>query len=207
MAVRRTLALVLWAVVLQPNAVFAIEAKCSACEAIASDLEATLKEEMTKVKKPLDFRGRLDSKGNRLGKVVNYHKSEQFITDLFDDFCENVDDYVYIEGAWHRYKGGKDFKRPEWLKTKVPIGSTMKALKKEIQGYCARIIEEHEEDLTELIQSDDFEASIEGEGSMRTVLCRTLTDDCKGEDRRRKKQSKGGGGSSTGVPPTSKVDL
>ena len=43
--------------------------------------------------------------------------------------------------------------------------------------------------------------------SVSLSLCRTLTDDCKGEDRRRKKQSKGGGGSSTGVPPTSKVDL
>ena len=48
----------------------AIEAKCSACEAVAAELQGALESE--RPRNHLDMRGRLDSKGVRYGKMIDY---------------------------------------------------------------------------------------------------------------------------------------
>lgn len=47
-----------------------IESKCSACKAIGDELQYRIKNE--KPRNHIDMRGRLDSKGNRYGKVIDY---------------------------------------------------------------------------------------------------------------------------------------
>lgn len=202
---RATPLLLLAAVVLGCSGVAAIEGKCSACEAVAAEVVNKLKNE--KFKNPLDLRGRLDSKGNRYGKVIDYRKSEQYITDFFEDLCE-IDNYAFMlnlenRNEWMQYKGEGFAGLPEWLKNKVPGGALLKQQKKELQGYCARLVEEHEEDFAGVLQDDDEDLTADGKA--RQVLCRTLTDECKKEDkqraRERKEKAASIGGSSTGTLP------
>jgi hypothetical protein len=53
-----------------PTPCTAVEAKCSACEAVAASLTEALEQE--RPRNHLDMRGRLDSKGNRYGKMIDY---------------------------------------------------------------------------------------------------------------------------------------
>ena len=64
------LALLLALLALAVPHVGAIEAKCSACQAVAGELQQVLEKE--KPRNHVDMRGRLDSKGVRYGKVIPY---------------------------------------------------------------------------------------------------------------------------------------
>ena len=49
---------------------------------------------------------------------------------------------------------------------------------KEMQAYCARLVEEHEEELTAAIRGDGFNSS-----TTEGLLCRRLTNACKNQAR------------------------
>lgn len=63
-------AVVFTALCVVPTPSSAIEAKCSACEAVAAELQEALENE--RPRNHLDMRGRLDSKGIRYGKMIDY---------------------------------------------------------------------------------------------------------------------------------------
>jgi len=51
-------------------------------------------EEVSGVSMDIDMRGRLDSKGNRLGKMVPYKFSDLRMTEILEGLCEKMNGYV-----------------------------------------------------------------------------------------------------------------
>ena len=80
----------LWLLVLAVASIFAlsdaIDDKCAACRAVAGELEFELSKE--KPRNHLDMRHRLDSKGQRQGKLIDYRVSELRVVELLDDLCD-----------------------------------------------------------------------------------------------------------------------
>ena len=133
LASRRVLVLALSALVALargPIGSLAIESKCTACAAVAAELGGALESE--RPRNHLDLRGRLDSKGQRYGKLIDYKVSELRFVELLENLCEDVaSGYGYSVGVWR--KGSK------------PKGAQGKAMRAELSGYCHRLVEEQEE--------------------------------------------------------------
>nr|GMD21333.1 protein seele isoform X2 [Ipomoea batatas] len=72
--------------------VYSIEDKCGACTAVAEELEHGLMTE--KPRNHLDMRHRLDSKGQREGKLIDYRVSDLRVVELLDELCEKMQDYT-----------------------------------------------------------------------------------------------------------------
>merc|ERR1740115_708493 len=65
---------------------------CGVCKALVKEIRRGLKR--TDVPKMnLDLRGRLDSRGKRHGKVVDYAVSESRAMDVLEGICKNMKDY------------------------------------------------------------------------------------------------------------------
>ena len=140
----------------------AIDAKCSACVAVATSLQNALEAE--RPRNHLDMRGRLDSKGVRYGKLINYKVSELRFVELLEGLCDEVGDRFGLQGGQWK-KGKSDGKLPE-----------RKALRKELEGYCHRVVEEQEELLQEALYTKKFENE-----SVEELICRTYAPkDCDG---------------------------
>lgn len=95
----------------------AIDARCSACEAVAGELRGSLEADLAKKRDPLDYRGRLDSQGVRFGKVVDWRASEQRLDELLGGLPERLADY----GLWRPTVGWveqhpDDDAAPAWVK-------------------------------------------------------------------------------------------
>ncbi|CAN1322666.1 hypothetical protein LINPERPRIM_LOCUS32477 [Linum perenne] len=73
------------------TAVSAVDNKCAACNAVAGELEIGLSNE--KPRNHLDMRYRLDSKGQREGKVIDYRYCSPLY--LFE-FMEHYYYYVFL---------------------------------------------------------------------------------------------------------------
>ncbi|XLT68314.1 hypothetical protein HN873_024753 [Arachis hypogaea] len=175
----------LWLLVLVVAGIFAlsdaIDDKCAACRAVAGELEFELSKE--KPRNHLDMRHRLDSKGQRQGKLIDYRVSELRVVELLDDLCDKMQDYT--------------LKVPsslfQCLILWLLIFSTMdviinkqeaKAYAKDISTYCGRLLEETEDEFAELIKKGSVKV-----GEVSKVLCQDLSKHCsqrsiseKGED-------------------------
>ncbi|KAE8680349.1 glucan endo-1,3-beta-glucosidase 13 [Hibiscus syriacus] len=146
-----------------------IEDKCAACNAVAAEIEIQLSKE--KPRNHLDMRHRLDSKGQRQGKVIDYRMSELRAVELLDGLCENMQDYT-LEKI--------DSTRHEWIKVDnwdiLTIGKQeAKAYSKDISSYCGRLLEETEDELTELIKKGSVK-----QGEVSKLLCEDLSKHCGG---------------------------
>lgn len=75
----------------------AIDGKCSACVAVASSLQAALELERPRVH--VDMRGRLDSKGKRYGKLIEYKVSELRFVELLEGLCDAVGEKYGLQGG------------------------------------------------------------------------------------------------------------
>ena len=167
LASRRVLVLVLSALVALargPIGSLAIESKCTACAAVAAELGEALESE--RPRNHLDMRGRLDSKGQRYGKLIDYKVSELRFVELLENLCEDVaSGYGYSVGVWR--KGSK------------PKGAQGKAMRAELSGYCHRLVEEQEEALQAALYAGDLDPS-----TAEDVMCRQLAPkDCDGVHR------------------------
>ncbi|MED6119244.1 hypothetical protein PIB30_009890 [Stylosanthes scabra] len=152
----------------------AINDKCAACRAVAGELEFGIAKE--KPRNHLDMRHRLDSKGQRQGKLIDYRVSELRVVELLDDLCEKMQDYTLKEDTNEWYK----VVSWELLSNKQEA----KAYAKEISTYCGRLLEETEDEFAELIKKGSVKV-----GEVSKVLCQDLSKHCqtssisdKGED-------------------------
>ncbi|KAG8502984.1 hypothetical protein CXB51_001019 [Gossypium anomalum] len=146
-----------------------IDDKCAACNAVAAELEIQLSKE--KPRNHLDMRHRLDSKGQRQGKVIDYRMSELRAVELLDGLCEKMQDYTLEK---------LDSSRREWIKVHNWDVLTIdkqeaKAYSKDISSYCGRLLEETEDELTELIKKGSVK-----QGDVSKVLCEELSEHCSG---------------------------
>ncbi|XP_015884080.1 uncharacterized protein LOC107419784 [Ziziphus jujuba] len=146
---------------------FCIDDKCAACNAVAEELERGLSNE--KPRNHLDMRHRLDSKGQRTGKVIDYRISELRVVDLLDGLCEKMQDYTFQK---------VDSTRKEWIKVDNWDNLTTdkqeaRAYSKDISSYCGRLLEETEDELAELIKKGSVKV-----GDVSKVLCQGLSKHC-----------------------------
>ncbi|KAJ0085659.1 hypothetical protein Patl1_09369 [Pistacia atlantica] len=144
-----------------------IEDKCGACNAVAEELELGLSKE--KPRNHLDMRHRLDSKGQRVGKVIDYRVSELRVVELLEGLCDKMLDYT-LEKV--------DSTRREWVRVDHWDNITIskqeaKAYAKDISTYCGRLLEETEDELAELIKKGSIQA-----GDVSKVLCQDLSQHC-----------------------------
>lgn len=145
-----------------------IDDKCAACNAVAEELELGLANE--KPRNHLDLRNRLDSKGQRRGKVIDYRVSELRVVELLDGLCDKMQDYT-LEKI--------DSKRQEWIKVKSWENLTInkqeaRAHAKDMSSYCGRLLEETEDELAELIKKGSVKP-----GGVGKVLCEDLSQHCR----------------------------
>ncbi|KAA8537391.1 hypothetical protein F0562_026922 [Nyssa sinensis] len=148
-------------------AAFCIDDKCAACKTVAEELEHGLLNE--KPRNHLDMRHRLDSKGQRKGKVIDYRVSELRVVELLDGLCEKMQDYT-LEKI--------DSTRREWVKVDSWDNLTTnkqeaRAYSKDISSYCGRLLEETEDELAELIKGGSVKV-----GDVSKVLCQDLSKHC-----------------------------
>uniref|UniRef100_A0A2N9H793 DUF3456 domain-containing protein n=1 Tax=Fagus sylvatica TaxID=28930 RepID=A0A2N9H793_FAGSY len=146
---------------------YCVDEKCSACNAVADELEFGLSNE--KPRNHLDLRHRLDSKGQRKGKLIDYRVSELRVVELLDGLCEKMQDYTLDK---------IDSARQEWIKVDDWDNLTTnkqeaRAYSKAISSYCGRLLEETEDDLAELIKKGSVKV-----GDVSKVLCQDLSKHC-----------------------------
>ncbi|KAG9131791.1 hypothetical protein Leryth_009516 [Lithospermum erythrorhizon] len=144
-----------------------IDDKCSACNAIAEELERGMVNE--KPRNHLDMRHRLDSKGQRQGKVIDYRASELRAVELLDGLCDKMQDYTLEKvdkgtNVWIKVNSFDDLKNKQ----------EAKAYAKDISSFCGRLLEETEDDFTELIKKGSVEV-----GGVSNVLCKDLSKYCR----------------------------
>ncbi|KAL5706094.1 hypothetical protein ACHQM5_024303 [Ranunculus cassubicifolius] len=144
-----------------------IDDKCAACNAVAEELEIGLSNE--KPRNHLDMRHRLDAQGQRRGKVIDYRVSELRVVELLDGLCEKMQEYTLEK---------LDSTRREWIKVDDWGNLTIdkqeaRAYSKDISSYCGRLLEDTEDDLSELIQKGSV-----GVGDVSKVLCQDLSRHC-----------------------------
>ncbi|KAJ0234736.1 hypothetical protein HA466_0271060 [Hirschfeldia incana] len=143
-----------------------VDDKCAACNAVAEELESQLLKE--KPRNHLDLRNRLNSKGQREGKVIDYRMSDLRVVDLLDGLCDRMQDYTLQK---------VESKNSEWVKVESFDNLTnkqeAKAHANDISTYCGRLLEETEDELAEVIKNGSLKV-----GDARKVLCQTLSNHC-----------------------------
>ncbi|KAF5747246.1 hypothetical protein HS088_TW06G01427 [Tripterygium wilfordii] len=147
--------------------VSSIDDKCAACNAVAEEIEWGLSRE--KPRNHLDMRHRLDSKGQRKGKVIDYKVSELRVVELLDGLCEKMQDYTLQK---------IDSTRQEWIKVddwdKLTANKQeARASSKDISSYCGRLLEETEDELAELIKKGSVKVA-----GVSKILCQDLSKHC-----------------------------
>ncbi|XP_073526166.1 protein canopy-1-like [Phyllobates terribilis] len=168
---------------------FSIDDKCAACNAVAEELEHGLANE--KPRNHLDMRYRLDSTGQREGKVIDYRVSELRVVELLDGLCDKMQDYTLTKAAgstgkeWVRVKSWNDLTINECYFHKITSLAEIfvflkiskqeaKAYSKDISSYCGRLLEETEDELAEMIKRGSVKP-----GGVSKVLCQDISRHCK----------------------------
>ncbi|XP_075166419.1 canopy family protein seele [Haematobia irritans] len=131
------------------------DVKCHVCKAVVNEME----EEIGKVdpKKKIEVSGfRLDAHGNAVGKSVPMAKSEMFLSEVMDNICEKMDDYLKAT-----YK-----KTGKFTLMKIMIDGKMNPLSSEVDfvqdgdlnkslgHYCLEFVENHEDALLKHFKAD-----------------------------------------------------
>ncbi|KAL1194960.1 hypothetical protein V5N11_030492 [Cardamine amara subsp. amara] len=143
-----------------------VDDKCAACNAVAEELESQLLKE--KPRNHLDMRNRLNSKGQREGKVIDYRISDLRVVDLLDGLCDRMQDYTLQK---------VESKNRQWVKVEnfdnLTNKQEAKAHANDISTYCGRLLEETEDELAEVIKNGSLKV-----GDVHKVLCQTLSNRC-----------------------------
>ncbi|CAA2959867.1 canopy homolog 1 isoform X2 [Olea europaea subsp. europaea] len=150
------------------SSVYCIDDKCAACNAIAEELERGLMKE--KPRNHLDMRHRLDSNGQRQGKLIDYRVSELRVVELLDGLCEKMQDYTLDKvdkssKVWIKVNNWDNLKTSK---------QEARAHSKDISTFCGRLLEETEDDFSELIKKGSIKV-----GEVGKVLCQDLGRYCK----------------------------
>ncbi|XP_072981208.1 uncharacterized protein [Typha angustifolia] len=147
--------------------VSSIDDKCAACNAVAAELELGLSSE--KPRNHLDMRHRLDSKGQRKGKVIDYRVSELRVVELLDGLCEKMQDYTL-----QKLESGKQtwIKVGDWDSLEIDKQEA-RAYSKDLSTFCGRLLEETEDELAEWIKRGSVQA-----GGVSKALCEDLSKHC-----------------------------
>ncbi|XP_010434639.1 PREDICTED: uncharacterized protein LOC104718571 [Camelina sativa] len=90
----------------------------------------------------LDMRNRLNSKGQREGKVIDYRISDLRVVDLLDGLCDRMQDYTLQK---------VESMNSQWVKVgnfdNLTNKQEAKAHANDISTYCGRLLEETEDEV------------------------------------------------------------
>ncbi|GJM90019.1 hypothetical protein PR202_ga06256 [Eleusine coracana subsp. coracana] len=170
-AVYRSVALLLLAAILAAAAssASAIGDKCAACKAVAAELEIGISSE--KPRNHLDLRNRLNSKGQREGKVIDYRVSELRVVELLDGLCDKMQDYTLQKSE----SGEKGWvKVTDWNSFRTEKKAAARAHSKNLSTFCGRLLEETEDELAEWIKTSSTES-----GNVGKALCEDISKHCR----------------------------
>ncbi|CAM6047613.1 unnamed protein product [Sphagnum compactum] len=133
--------------------------RCAACKAVAGELEIDLASE--RPRNHLDMRHRLDSQGQREGKVIDYKVSELRVVELLDGLCTKMKEYT-LNSVLSQYNSD------------ILCRQAAETNSKAIVEFCGRLLETTDEQLTEMIRRGEIQA-----GEVERILCLELTKSCK----------------------------
>ncbi|KAL2346166.1 hypothetical protein Fmac_000166 [Flemingia macrophylla] len=147
---------------------FAVDDKCAACKAVAEELEIELSSE--RPRNHLDMRHRLDSKGQRQGKLIDYRYLYMPSSTSITRIC--FDSFIMIK--WKILKNCIYILVLASLTSAIfPYKQEARAYSKDISSYCGRLLEETEDELAELIKKGSVKV-----GGVSKVLCQDLSKHC-----------------------------
>ncbi|XP_034838482.1 protein seele [Maniola hyperantus] len=126
--------------------------KCLVCRQTFEELNKAIKG-VEKWKKVDVGNFRMDAAGNTMQDKVPAHRSAVYISEVIDDICKKMDDYVRV----HYKSTGKlaimllvtreGHMNPEFSKTKFVTDDD---LNKSLEYYCERMFEDNEDEITDL---------------------------------------------------------
>lgn len=139
--------------------VLSAEKRCAACHAIVGELDGQWNDKSKNMHKTVDLRSRLNSKGERTGKVVGYANSRIRAEDIVDSFCgndifewdEEKEEYYNSKDKFDREKntfGGKNNKI-DIMNLDVSSMTPDKARGKDFVKFCDTFVELNEDDLVD----------------------------------------------------------
>ncbi|XP_066321026.1 uncharacterized protein [Miscanthus floridulus] len=190
-AIHRSGALLLLAAILAAavTAASAIGDKCAACKAVAAELEIGISSE--KPRNHLDLRNRLNSKGQREGKVIDYRVSELRVVELLDGLCDKMQDYTLkkLESGekgwvkvtdWNSFQTGNFYQLcgscllvTDWNSFQTEKKAAARAHSKNLSTFCGRLLEETEDELAEWIKTSSTESE-----NVSKALCEDISKHC-----------------------------
>lgn len=147
----------------------AIGDKCAACKAVAAELEIGISSE--KPRNHLDLRNRLNSKGQREGKVIDYRVSELRVVELLDGLCDKMQDYT-LKKLESGEKGW--VKVTDWNSFQTENKAAARAHSKKLSTFCGRLLEETEDELSEWIKTTSTESEY-----VSKALCEDISKHCR----------------------------
>ncbi|KAG2648059.1 protein canopy-1-like [Panicum virgatum] len=170
-ATHRSGALLLLAAVLAAasSSACGIGDKCAACKAVAAELEIGISSE--KPRNHVDLRNRLNSKGQREGKVIDYRVSELRVVELLDGLCDKMQDYT-LQKLESGEKGW--VKVTDWNSFQTEKKAAARAHSKNLSGFCGRLLEETEDELSEWIKTSSSESE-----NVSKALCEDISKHCR----------------------------
>ncbi|CAK1593599.1 unnamed protein product [Parnassius mnemosyne] len=126
--------------------------KCLVCRQTFEELNKVIKN-VDKWKKVDVGNFRMDASGNTMQQKVPAHRSAVYISEVIDDICKKMDDYVRV---YYKSTGKLAIMllvtedgnmNPEFSKTKFVTDDD---LNKSLEYYCERMFEENEDEITQL---------------------------------------------------------
>ncbi|XP_063631581.1 protein seele [Cydia splendana] len=126
--------------------------KCLVCRTTFEELDKAIKN-VDKWKKVDVGNFRMDASGDTMQDKVPAHRSTVYISEMIDDICKKMDDYVRV---YYKATGKLEIMlliteaggmNPEFSKTKFVTDDD---LNKSLEYYCERMFEENEDEITSL---------------------------------------------------------
>jgi len=119
----------------------------------------------------VDLRNRLNSKGQREGKVIDYRVSELRVVELLDGLCDKMQDYTLQklesgEKGWVKVTYCNSFQTEK--------KAAARAHSKNLSGFCGRLLEETEDELSEWIKTSSSESE-----NVSKALCEDISKHCR----------------------------
>ncbi|XP_012234260.1 protein seele [Linepithema humile] len=147
--------------------------KCLVCRTTMKELEAEVsKANPNKVVEVGSFR--MDAKGNTIHKKVPLTRSEVYISEVLDNVCEKMTDYVRAikksnsELILFNLVSSTGGMNPRMNEIDIIQDGD---LNKSLQHYCSVIVEEYEEDIVSLY--------VNGASNKKEKLCTKISNICK----------------------------
>ena len=150
------------------------DVKCHVCKATVQEMEeAIAKQDPNKLADVSGFR--LDAAGNSISKTVKLVKSEMFLTELMENICSKMEDYVRVT-----YKQSGKLALLKMIVNGKMNSESSKVdfvqdgdLNKSLEHYCLEILEDQEEAFLKAFQANSLDDNLD------IRICSEQTNYCK----------------------------